>query len=381
VRLVPIGLAIALLGAAAWGYWSQPALTDYGAIAWHQRLLQPIATNIPLRSMSASQVNVSPDGEKALIVGNGTLYESADRGVRWRRLASVSRDVFLSDVAASADGRRIIASDPKGVVIQSRDGGQSWSTTPANVRPLWRVAVSTDGMRGLITAGEANNKAILRTSDGGETWTRVAGPKGSFELALSVDGRRAVVLTEDTKDTALAHTSDGGATWTEQAIAGIRLWSVALSADGLHGIAVGAQGVVMRTADGGATWSRQQLDPDLSLRHVAVSADGRRAAVVARSGKDLQLLQLTEDGGATWRAASLPFTVWPLVDHIALSADGMTGLLVGTGGAMAAWRSADGGRTWQPPNAPGRAEAWWIYGAVAFAIAMLGVALWPRRQR
>lgn len=373
-------MALVLLAAAAWSYWSQPALTDYGTIAWYQRLLSPVETNAGLRSISGSHVTLSPGGDKALIVANGGLYMSADKGARWRRLAGSLPDVHLNAVAASADGRRIIAIDPQGLLIRSRDGGESWATTSTGEPHLWQVALSSDGMRGLITSGQGSAKAILRTTDGGETWTRVVGPKGTFNLALSADGMRAIVLTEDKQDTSLAHSTDGGATWTEQVIRGTRLWAVALSRSGLIGYAVGAKGEVLQTTDGGATWARRPAsEPELALWHVAVSANGQRAAVIARTDAK-QSLVLTEDGGATWRPASLPFGLWPLLDGIALSGDGMTALLVGTAGRAGIWRSGDGGLTWEATNATTRTVAWWAYGAVAIAVCLLGFAAWPRRQ-
>jgi photosystem II stability/assembly factor-like uncharacterized protein len=203
-----------------------------------------------------------------------------------------------------------------------------------------------------------------------------AAPKLMFDVAMSADGMRAIVTYMDKQDTKLAYSADGGATWTEQLIAD-RLQEVGLSANGLIGYAVGIGGVLLQTSDGGATWRRQLLEPKISLRHVAVSANGQRVAVIASGDRD-QLLQLSEDGGMTWRVVPIPMREWSFITGVALSADGTTGLILGVGQRGAMWRSADGGRTWQPLALETQA-AWWIYGAAALAVVMLGMAFWPRR--
>jgi photosystem II stability/assembly factor-like uncharacterized protein len=141
-----------------------------------------------------------------------------------------------------------------------------------------------------------------------------------------------------------------------------RASSVSFSANGRAGMVVVeqrdpnfsyARGALFRTDDGGARWRRLPTPVNAAPHGVGMSADGQRAVVYCEDGEVLR----TEDGGATWSVHATGTT--PKKDtmsgagRVALSADGMRGLIVTGDASKPFLRTDDGGRTWTVRTGPG----------------------------
>lgn len=100
---------------------------------------------------------------------------------------------------------------------------------------------------------------------------------------------------------------------------------------------------------------------------LALAADGARLALGTDAG-----VEVSTDGGATWRAAALPRGHYPAV-WIA-GGDVVAGRWAGE-----VWRSADGGATWRSLGVVGGGEYAQLLGAtgVLFAATLTGVWLTP----
>ncbi len=85
--------------------------------------------------------------------------------------------------------------------------------------------------------------------------------------------------------------------WTPRASAtSVALRSVAISADGRTGWAVGDGGTILKSVDGGETWTPRTSSTSAALSSVAFNADGRTGGAVG-----LDAILITSDGGDNWR--------------------------------------------------------------------------------
>jgi photosystem II stability/assembly factor-like uncharacterized protein len=103
------------------------------------------------------------------------VYQSADAGAGWRRLAGLSLEDSVSAVSLTPDGTILVGGAYTGMMI-SRDGGRTWHAVPA--------VDDTDAVQGggsfdaTMTGNEQGFAIVAQqrlwlTHDGGRTWTPV----------------------------------------------------------------------------------------------------------------------------------------------------------------------------------------------------------------
>jgi photosystem II stability/assembly factor-like uncharacterized protein len=210
---------------------------------------------------------------------------------------------------------------------------------------------------------------------------------------MSADGLRAlqavpvhVTPGEAMPGPAILRTIDGGKTWTKARMLealplGTLIMEIALSADGRVGLAVDRL-FTWRSDDGGETWSRAAAGLDgASLLHVglALSADGRRGMALTHAMGN-QFVHVTQDGGATWAKTPIKRQEFDSYWRLALSADGLRGIMIGQA-THPVLRTSDGGTTWQPFDPPGRSVPYWAYAAIAVALASIAALIIGRKRR
>ncbi|MBF6599950.1 MAG: hypothetical protein IVW36_05520 [Dehalococcoidia bacterium] len=169
--------------------------------------------------------------------------------------------------------------------------------------------------------------------------------------------------------------ADGGRGWslaeTAEDFGGYS--SLAAAPDGMHGWAVGPNGVVFGTADGGMTWRRQTSGTQVNLLAVASLGGDRAIAAGFRAGfSDVVMLDpsprvilRTDDAGASWRELRIAGDY--AIGAISALADGARIWMAGQrcasvtnphGGVgcqaleYALLRSDDGGASWQTTPVP-----------------------------
>jgi photosystem II stability/assembly factor-like uncharacterized protein len=165
--------------------------------------------------------------------------------------------------------------------------------------------------------------SILRTTDGGRHWTLVNVPDAAtYSLTRFFDSRRAVVSVNTSMGQILYATEDGGIHWKSSDLPSLGNAGIAslLFVDPRRGWCLyivpgtgGSPALLWRTLDGGGTWSRLQ---DLNTSRpsaVNLNYDGFRTALSFSDERHGTLmswgndaLYLTQDGGLTWEARSLP---------------------------------------------------------------------------
>ncbi len=207
-------------------------------------------------------------------------------------------------------------------------------TAPLAARALALDATAVDGR--LVAVGERGH--ILISTDNGGSWQQAAVPtRAALTGVYFFDANLGWAVGHDS---AILRTEDGGATWElinwapEDEAPFFDVWF----ADADNGVAIGAYGTYYATTDGGDTWDFVSVeDTDWHLHKIARAADGR-LYIAAEAGYAYR----SDDGGETWE--ELPsdyegsyFGVLPL--------EGDTVLIYGLRGHL--FRSEDAGETWE----------------------------------
>ena len=184
---------------------------------------------------------------------------------------------------------------------------------------------------GWLAAHQGSRAQILRTLDGGATWEAL--PAGAAPF-LNLD----------------FPSPDQG-------------WALLLS---------GTQVEIAHTPDGGASWSVQWLGAAPGMQYVVAMEDARIHMLNTESGYALfggQLL-LTRDGGAQWRAVTMPDGFTPTSMAFADPTHGwVAGKACAAACHAAVLQTADGGSTWAPSFTSAEAVAPEAAGAALPGIA------------
>jgi photosystem II stability/assembly factor-like uncharacterized protein len=283
---------------------------------------------------------------------------------------------------AYAADRTLFALMPGEGIYISSDGGAAWDPTGlmANVSTL---AVSPDYANDrtllAVTAGDGQ---LHVSSDGGDTWTPGSLALGGAEehvLAFSPTfASDRLILAASSAGPTPHRSDDGGATWSpvgrydpaapqSGGFVGGSIFALALAPQAAYDAAAfsGTSSGVYRSHDRGVHWSQANHNlARLTVRALA-AAPGNREVLLAGtsffehlrvdSGTPLEFdgnLQLSADGGRTWRAVSgqlervqqVAFSPGFADDGTAFAAAGTLGQHGYADGGV--YRSTDGGWSW-----------------------------------
>ena len=150
------------------------------------------------------------------------IYQSADGGVNWTRLAKLSKadnlvvDSLLVDVVNAKTlfaGAWEVDRTGGGVYI-SRDGGTSWTTSVDMDGQSVRALAQSRSNPNILVAGTL--KGVYRSEDGGQHWKEISPPELSGELreveSIAIDPYDPKTIYAGTWHLPWK-TTDGGASW------------------------------------------------------------------------------------------------------------------------------------------------------------------------
>ena len=273
------------------------SLLTVSAATW---TLQPSKTMAWLRAVYFL------DQHRGWVAGSGgTLLETKDGGVTWKKLLPLSKD-NLHDV--------YFANENVGWLVVERD------------------------LLKLKTNDEPRTY-LMKTEDGGFSWRRIFlnGVDANTRLVRAVfaDADRGWVFGETG---VVFATRDGGAHWLRQASATKHLLLGGAFTDYAHGWLVGAGATILQTNDGGLTWQTGLVRDGANARFTATSFIGNRLGwAVGLAGR----VFTTSDGGLTWFPQKSNVEV-DLLDVKFVNA--VEGWAAGSGGTLL--HTTDGGKHW-----------------------------------
>jgi len=271
---------------------------------------------VPWQALAASA-----NGRKVVAGANaGGIYTSTNFGATWSPTSAPSLENW-SSVASSSDGVKLVAGvavvSANGLIYTSTNSGANWTPTSAPFRVWQSVASSSDGSKLIAAgwAGQIGNEVYLSTNSGG-TWTKadLPGDYNWSSVAASSNGNELVVVgTAGVSDGAIYISTNSGTTWTN-ANAPSQPWqAVASSSDGTTLAAVIDRGQIYVSTNSGFLWSPRA--GSRRWRSIASSSDGTKLAAVVINGG----IYTSTNRGTTWTQSGAPSNSWY---SIASSSDG-----------------------------------------------------------
>jgi photosystem II stability/assembly factor-like uncharacterized protein len=293
-----------------------------------------------------------------VLVADGTLLRSEDRGAHWQRVHPLPLPAPGDAVSFSTTTDGIGVDDggwtERGpTFVHTRDGGLTWQLRahlPGGIEDVNSLTRASPTVVYAIAqpapATSSKPEVLLRSGDDGRTWSRAATPPAAQFFSASFTTPNHGVLGDDRGR--FFATGDGAATWTEVGSSGQDLRDFAFLT-AAHGLALDPGGTgsetLRQTIDGGRTWQRYTRVP--VQRPVALATLGADHAWIVDmpcSGPVPQTqyncpgaLIATADGGRTWQRTALNMAVG--TDYLDFVTPN-----VGFGDG---YTTSDGGRDWR----------------------------------
>lgn len=303
-----------------------------------------------------------------------------------RRMAETSRQPRMTRpraaalVAATVIAAAVLTVSAQRLIPASSSATPIPSLTPSPSASANLGAPAIDEA-GTFTGGglwARHSGDLYLSTDGGASWSR--GTIDPDPLAMFVlDAQHAWVVSagpgstgntgnpgQDVVHYLLSHTTDGGGSWQVVTLAGnYPETGPALSfVDAEHGYLLIAPerfnnggATVFATSDGGTSWQQVGSGGPTQLQYArmfSAAPDGTLwagAEATASGAGNWPLLEVSRDGGASWRSVSLPGRDAMANGDYLLAPPAIVGarVVVATdrNGPVVFYHSADGGQTWQ----------------------------------
>lgn len=275
------------------------------------------------------------------------LFRTQDAGQTWQDVAlpaielaaSTPHIFFLDDTHGWIGGEY-------GTLAATSDGGQTWQSMlvkvneprPPAFHPQW-----VSPQQGYALVGNA----LWRTGDGGQTWSEILPGPQPYGALHMFDAQRGIATQWLFGQLGIIATDDGGYQWQQIGVLppACSRWDYSQLhfADATHGWLLGNSGQAINvpstlcsTMDGGRTWTPLAVPDGVYTGIALIDAN---IGYLAGGAPNVQPLQGTADGGATWEVIASdqtidgPIEFWTATD----------GWAVNNGQIFA---TADGGQTW-----------------------------------
>ena len=307
---------------------------------------------------------------RASSVPNGT---PAAHRLSWRTLPDAPTIRGKQDDLFFTSARLGWSVNGEGNIFRTRNGGDSWERVLHQPGTFFRAVVFVDSLNGFAGnigtgyfPGVTDTIPLYRTRDGGTTWTPVTEiqgpyPKGVCNFSVAPDGRTIWASGRVGGPSFLLVSRDRGETWESQDVSDRLAMLIDvrfLSAE--RGLIIGgtstdirrSHSVVLTTEDGGRSWReafRSRDATELAWKIDFPSARVGYISVLAYDSTSTFLKSL--DGGGSW--AEHRFISGPYQAKGVGFLSETTGWMAGERPGTPAYRTVDGGQTWQPDSTLG----------------------------
>ncbi|HKZ82640.1 MAG TPA: hypothetical protein VJ793_03165 [Anaerolineae bacterium] len=356
----------------AGGTWQAPAMAPSGG----------------LQNLTYVVVSPSYAADRTLyVIGASQVYRSMDGGITFTEAGGWFSTHALTDLAFSpayAVDRTLYATasggDPAGL-YKSTDGGTAWTPTSLTGN-LSTVAVSPDyASDQTVAAISTDDGRIYISRDRGESWSAstitLSGSADQHTLLFSPTfATDRIMLAASAADPGAYRSTDGGATWSPAGwydaaqpylggFIGGSVFALALAPNTASDAAAfaGTSSGIYRSSDRGEHWYPGSKGlARLTIRALAVAPNDPNTllagtafferALTDNPDEDAGSLQLSTDGGGTWRDVSgrldqvqqVAFSPDFAADRTAFAVTGLTAPPGFRSGGI--YRSTDGGQNW-----------------------------------
>ncbi len=267
---------------------------------------------------SARAFAADPADHAHLYLGaaNGWVYESADGGRSWKRLARMgNRDdlVIKKILVDAADPKHLLTAayalgdHPDGGLFISSDGGATWASQPEMRGQSIRALAVAPSDAKVLVAGTL--EGVFRSMDSGAHWQRIS-PEDSKEIheieSLAVDPTDPDTIYAGTWHLAWK-TTDGGANWTsikQGIIEDSDVFSILVDPTQPLVVYLSACSGIYKSVDGGEKFVKAPGIPSNARRTRVLMQDPNHLDTVFAG--TTEGLYRTDDAGKLWTQTTSP---------------------------------------------------------------------------
>jgi photosystem II stability/assembly factor-like uncharacterized protein len=306
--------------------------------------------------------------------GDGAdLVEAAYAGLAWRFLPGAPGVRGKQDDLYFVSPLQGWSVNGEGNIYRTTDGGERWERVLHQPGTYFRAVVFADSVHGFAGnigtgyfPGVTDTIPLYRTRDGGRTWTPVTEidgpyPRGVCNFTIAEDGSTIWAVGRVGGPSFVVVSHDRGESWTSREVTDeLAMLIDARFTDSRQGIIVGgsdrdirrSHSLVLTTDDGGRSWReifRSRYPMEMAWKIDFPTAQMGYIAVLAYDSTSTFLK--TEDGGRVWQEHTLIDGPYQAKGVGFLSED--TGWMAGERPGIPAYRTMDGGLSWEPDPALG----------------------------
>ena len=341
-----------------------------------------------------------PGSTRTLFLGtsDGHVFGSHDAGEHWEllgRIGSNHDDVIMTILVDPRSETTLLATSwtlgsQGGGVYRSTDAGHTWQLIGLGGHAVRALAAAPSNPDTLV-AGAIDG--VYRSTDAGNHWTRIS-PENHEDLR-NFDSIAIAPHDPNTIYAGTFHlpwkTVDGGKTWApihQGMVDDSDVMSISVDQNNPSHVFASACSGIYHSADGGASWTKFKGIPTTSRRTVHILQDPKRPLTVYAAtteglwktsddggswhlvtpaswsilsmvidpensdrlilGTERLGIQVSENGGQTYRAANQGFSHRRIVDAAADPQHPERSLVVLTSSFEPLLETSDAGRTWTP---------------------------------
>jgi photosystem II stability/assembly factor-like uncharacterized protein len=298
----------------------------------------------------------APGNARTLFMGtsDGHVFGSRDAGEHWELLGRIGEhhdDVIMSMLVDSRSASTLYAtswtlSSRGGGVYRSADAGHTWQLLGLQGLVVRAIAQAPSNPEILI-AGATDG--VFRSEDSGKHWVRIS-PEKHEDLrnfdSIAIDPRDANTIYAGTYHLPWK-TTDGGKNWApvhQGMVDDSDVMSITIDQNDSSHIFASACSGIYHSPDGAANWTKFKGIPKDSRRTVHILQDPKRPAIVYAA--TTEGLWKTSDDGASWRLVT-PVS-WSILSMV-IDPENPDRLILGTE-RLGVQLSDDGGQTYRASN-------------------------------
>ena len=317
----------------------------------HWGLLGRIGSNHDDVIMS---IVVDPRSETTLLATSWTLgsqgggvYRSTDAGHTWQ-LIGLGGHAVRALAAAPSNPDTLVAGATDGV-YRSTDAGNHWTRiSPENHEDLRNFDSIAIGPHDPNTIYAGTYHLPWKTVDGGKIWAPIhqGMVDDSDVMSITVDQNNPSHVFASACS-GIYHSADGGASWTKfKGIPTTSRRTVHILQDPKRPLTVYAATTegLWKTSDDGGSW-RLVTPASWSILSMVIDPENSDRLIL---GTERLGIQVSENGGQTYRAANQGFSHRRIVDAAADPQHPERSLVVLTSSFEPLLETSDAGRTWTP---------------------------------
>ena len=315
---------------------------------------------IPFSARRTRVLKQDPSNENIVYAGTTEgLWKTTDLGKSWKRVSNpevVVNDVFVDP----RDSNHVLLATDRSGVMASTNGASTWETSNHGYAHRYVSALLADNQNAsTLYVGVVNDReygGVFYSHDNGQHW---------LQKSAGLGGRDVFALKQTSNGTLVAGTNRGifaldhnASQWRPMNVVGVEqtktvrqkgkkpvtttTWKKGelearvndLELEGHRWLAATSSGIYI-SKDNGQVWKGGSVNGQQDF--VTVRAHGDSIIAATRSS-----VLVSDDSGKTWKTGSLPSYVVS-IRGAAISADGQFIVASREG----AFRSADGGATWE----------------------------------